>query len=258
MVRVGHSLLVTLILTTAATAAEPAWSLPDNPQAVVLELRYAKPAANAPETKLELRRDGTFIGDKGTARRISGRLSNRELQELMGEIVVDSGALQLTSSGLSRQIQEQSRRTGKSARLTSGVDTIIRITLADGAHELQCVSPEVLRTRYPALRELDRVCAIRRRLENVVAVAHAGGKPAAERLAALATEQLRRHNGAQAQVTARDLQAVRGEAGDLRQAQFVITDASTGSPAGSEVHISVFESPGAPPRIRITTSAKPL
>jgi hypothetical protein len=258
IVRVLAGLLAALLSNPSAGAADPKWSLPDTPQAVVLELQYSDSREGATTTALQLHRDGTFTGDAGTGRQTSGRLAPAELSELMAEVIETCGALRLTTEGLREQVLAESRRTGKPVEVRAASEMIVRLALADRRHTFQCAAPEVLHARYPNVRDLERVCAIRRRLENVAAVARVGGGPAADRLAALATEELRRHNGSTLRVTARDLLTVRGESGDLRQSQFVVRGERSGSWPAGEVHISILELPGAPPRISITQPATPL
>ena len=251
-------LLICVLVPCAAIAGNETWSLPTNPQAVVLELKYAAASGSQQRTALRLHRDGSFTGNVGASHQVRGRLSASEMRALLTDVIDASGALRLTSEGLRKQIQSEGRRTGRPARVQAAEDMIVRLVLAGGAHEIRCTAPEVLRTRYPMLSDLERVCTIRRRLENVVAVAHAGGLPAAERLAALATAQLRRQNNADVRVTARDLQSVRGRAGDLRQLQFVVSDNNSGGALRREFHVSVMESPDAPLRISVTPLTAPL
>lgn len=258
MHRYCYSLLITLLAAPTAHAANREWSLPDDPRAVVVALQYKNNTTGRISTALQLHRDGTFVGDVGAAAEVRSRISVPAMRELLHDILQTNSALTLSSRGLREQIEQESRRVGKPPRVRGARDVIVRITLADQVHEFQCRSPEVLRTRYPRLGDLDRVCSIRRRLENVVAVARAGGASAAERLAALAADELHRRSGAAVRVTARDLQSVRGETGDLRQAQFVVRQDRSGAAGGQDLHISVIEAAGAPPRISITTPAAPL
>ena len=258
MTRACLGLLISFIATSAAIAGDGRWELPAEPDAVVIELRYRDATTNRVTTALQLMRDGTFTAHPGTARRTRGRLQSAELNELLRSLLQESDALGLTTDGLRRQIAEESRRLRKPAHVQAADDVIVRLKLADRQHEFECPAPEVLRTRYPDLRDLERVCEIRRRLENLIAVAHVGGVPEAERLAALATAELRRHNGSNVRVTIRDLHTVRGIAGDLRQSQFVLSPSRSSGTTAQELHISVMESPGAAPRVTITHSATPL
>lgn len=250
-------LIAFLLLPMAAAAADRQWSLPDDPQAVVLQLRYGDPAGLRERLALQLHRDGAFAGGVGTPEQVRGRLADAELNELFAEIIESSAALELTSDRLRQQIQDEAARTGKPAQVRAADDLIVRLVLADRVHEFRCPAPEVMRSRYPNLCDLHQACAIRRRLENVIAVARAGGTPAAERMAALATDELQRQNKSDLRVTARDLQVVRGRPGDLRQMEFVVPADGPSNPASRETHVSVMESPGRPPRISITSLAAP-
>jgi hypothetical protein len=248
-----------LVLQAAVgLAAEPTWSLPDNPQAVVIELQLETAAGQPVTDVVVVRRDGSFtVGEARSTQPIQSRLTEDELQELLGEIIEREQALELTSASLSAKIQAEGRRTGKDWRIRNASGTIVRISLAGRTHEIRCSSPELLRTRLPGVSELDRVCAIQRRLENIAAVAQVGGLAEAQRLAALATDEWRRQNGPAVQITHRDLLHVRGSAGDLRQVQFVVEPGLHGE-AGEAVHVSVIESPGATPRISMTPIRNPL
>ncbi|MBL8850524.1 MAG: hypothetical protein JNG89_12660 [Planctomycetaceae bacterium] len=253
-----RSLFVLLVLAARTDAAEPTWSLPDDPRAVVLQMQFADGSGTVVHTVLTVQRDGTFTdGDAAQRGTFAGRMSTDELHELLGAIIENDRVLDLTSASLLDQIESEARRTSKDWRIQNATTVVIRVGLADRTHVVECLSPDLMRTRYPAIRELDRLCAVRHRLQNVVAVSRVGGLEEARRLAALATAELRRQNGSDIQIGPRDLVQVRGTIGDLRQVQFVVEPALHPE-AGESVHVCVFESPGSAPRISLTPVARPL
>lgn len=247
-----------LLHALPGVGAEPAWSLPDDPQAVVVELSYAQPSSRFRTDALTVRRDGSLTaGDPRSAMHVRGRLSEDDLQALLHDLIVRERALELSSEALEAAITAEGRRTGKNWRTRRPTNTIVRLTLAGGSHEFVCNDPELLRTRFPRLQELNRVCAIIRRLQNIAAVAQVGGRAEAERLAELATSELKRQNAPDVRITSRDLLHVRGAADDLRQVQFVVEPALHGE-SGDPLHVSVMESPGQAPRISLTPVSGPL
>ena len=255
---VRRSLVVLLFLAATSRAVEPRWSLPDDPRAVVLQLQYADEHGDVVETVVTVLRDGS-LSDADSRQRgtVASKISPDELNELLESIIEIDRGLQLTSESLSQRIESEARRTRKDWRIQNAAHVVIRIGLSDRTHVIQCLAPDLLRTRYPAIRELERVCVIEHRLKNVVAVAHIGGVEEARRLAALATEELRRQNGPDVQIGPRDLVQVRGNIGDLRQAQFVVEPALHPE-VGESVHVCVFESPGTAPRVSLAPIARPL
>jgi hypothetical protein len=268
MRHVLHAAVVVLLLVGHVAAADTRWSLPADPQAVVVELQFVAPSPagdqrsdGAPGERamlvLRLRRDGSYEVNVQGGENLTGRLTDAELRRLVREIVEVQRGLALTSDGLTQALERAGRDSGKEWRIRNADTTVVRITLAGGTHEFRCCAPELLRTRFPQVEDLRRVCAIQRRLENLVAIARVGGKPEAERLAALAMAELRRQNGPDVKISAGDLLFVRGSSGDLRQCQFVVEPALRGE-TGAGIHVSVMESPGAAPRISMTPLSSAL
>lgn len=263
-------LMMLLMLSGNLTAAEQSWFLPDDPQAVVVELKHEIPLqtlANLPpevQRRMQLsprdtiviriRRNGSFeVGRRGEPGHATGRMTGVELALLLGELIERQRALEISSTALATRVEQLARESGREVGFRDS-ETAICLTLRDGPHEIRCCAPQPLRTRFPEVRELDRVCAIIRRLENIAAVAQIGGRAEAERLARLATAELRRQNAENMTITADDLVQVRGKAGDLRQAQFVVDPTLTGG-TGAVAHVSVMETPGQSPRISMTTQS---
>jgi hypothetical protein len=252
------SLVIVLVLAPSTSAVEPAWSLPDDPQAIVVQMQYVDDDGAVQQTVLSVQQNGSFTdGDAAQPGAVTGRMTPDELHGLLRAIINQDRVLDLTSESLSAQIQAEARRTQKDWRIQNATSVVIRIGLADGTHVVQCLAPDLMRTRYPAIRELDRLCAVQHRLKNVVAVARVGGMEEARRLAALATAELRRQNGPDIQIGPRDLVHVRGNLGDLRQVQFVVEPALH-QEATEAIQMCVTESPGTTPRISLTPVPGPL
>jgi len=252
-----------LFLSTASAAADSEWSLPTNPDTLVLELRITETGPNSgervpPATLLQIARNGRFVGvDSVTQAEVAGRLGESELRNLVSQIVDQQRIRELRTDDLVKRLSAESARLGKEWRVRNASVVRVRVWLAAGVHTFECPCPELLRTRFPEMKELVRVCSILHRLQNIAAVAQAGGPEEAKRLAALANAELKRQNGSPVQVTSGDLTCVRGKAGDLRQMQFVI-DPELNGEQGRAVHISLMESPSAAPRVSLTTVASPL
>lgn len=254
---------VVLIRASLAVAADSSWALPDDPRTVVIELRVAeqRPLSStvAAHTRvLRIQRSGDVVlRDSGAKADIGGSLTESELHDLLKDIIDHQRMLELHTNLLAQRLSAEAGRTGKDWRVRNAPVVSVRIALAGQTHSFDCPTPELLRTRFPEMQELTRVCAILHRLQNVAAVAQVGGLEEAERLAALAMAELKRQNGPDVRITPRDLLHVRGEAGDLRQVQFVVDPELSGQ-QGSPLHISVMESSGAAPRVSMTPVTKPL
>lgn len=251
--------LLLLAVHTPTTAAD--WSLPSDPESIVVELQFVAPAPDGASASdatagqstlvLRLRRDGWYTVSEQVGKPLVGQLSEAEVRQLVGELVEQQRGLELKSASLSSQIERTGKATGKEWRIKNADTTVVRMNLTGGSHEFRCCAPELLRNRFPQVTDLNRVCAIQRRLENLVALARIGGRLEAERLAALATAEVQRQNGPAVTITAGDLLHVRGAAGDLRQSQFVVEPSLRGE-SGTGVLVSVLETPGRSPQISLT------
>src|SRR5207244_2915871 len=100
------------------------------------------------------------LHDSGATTDISGQLSEAELIELLSDIVDQQRMLELTTDSLTRRLSAEAERTAKEWRVRNAPMASVRIALAGATHRFDCPTPDLLRTRFPELPELIRVCAI--------------------------------------------------------------------------------------------------
>lgn len=232
-----------------------AGTLPDDPQAIVLELTFedatiAGPAAPA----VQIRGDGRVIVPASTngGRTQYGELSPGELQQLLREIVEQQQFLKCDGDAIAAAVELAGIRSGRDWRIQNAATTVIRLRLKNAEHEVRCNAAELLHERFPEVNDLARLCAVQRRLQNVKAVVEVGGPEEAQRLADLATDELRQDAATGPEVASRDLLHVRSSGDGLRQVQFRIESMPENGGEAEIIMISVFESPESPPRVSVT------
>lgn len=243
----------------AGAAGPPGASvaLPANPRAAVIELEFEGQSRVAVSRAafLRIEADGMVHAPdpSGAARTIVGRLSSDELQALLRELIVTDGLFTLQSRELLTAIEDQGRRTRLEWRIADADTTVLRVVLADRSHEVRCAGVSLLCERFPKLASLQQLGAAQRRLQNIAAVVQVGGHEEAERLAKLATRELRSQDERAPLVTPRDLTFVRASRDGLRYAQF---DASARWNGAESEHliVSVVETPREAPRISVSAA----
>jgi hypothetical protein len=254
-------LAILLVIGGCAIAAaddrrnEP-YDLPDDPQTIVLALTFEEATDAAPATPaVQVRADGRVIvpAGAGGGRALYGKLTAEELQQLLREIVETQQFLQCDSDVIATAVERAGRRSGRDWRIQNAATTVIRLQLEDTEHKVRGNAAELLLERFPEVDDLARLCAVQRRLQNVRAVVEAGGAEEAQRLAELATDELRQGSVTGPEVTSRDLLHVRDSGDGLRQVQFRLESTPEDGGAAEIIMISIFESPEAPPRISVTT-----
>jgi hypothetical protein len=251
--------MLVLCACGAAAAADRAGAtsaLPDDPQAIVLELTFDDPSGSTPASPaVQVRADGRIIvpAGAGSGRAQYGELAAEELQQLLREVVETQQLLKFDSDAIAAAVEQAGRGSGRDWRIQDAATTVIRVRLKDIEHEVRCNAAELLLERFPEVEDLARLCAVQRRLQNVRAVVEVGGDEEAQRLAKLATDELRQGSTTGPEVTSRDLLHVRSSGDGLRQVQFRIESTPGKAGAGEVIMISIFESPEGPPRVSVTT-----
>ncbi len=230
-------------------------AVPDDPQTTILELEFQEPDAVGMAARVAIRGDGEISVSGGAQRgtRVIGRVTANELQELLQEIVRTRRILECDSDTIAAAVEQAGRRSGRDWRIRNAATTVIRVRLRDGEHEVRCPAAELLCERFPGIDELERLCAVQRRLQNVKAVAQAGGTAEAERLAKIAAAEWGDESGEEREVLVRHLLHVRDSGDGLRQFQFrVDAPADDGGSSGEAVAITIFETPQTLPRVSVT------
>jgi hypothetical protein len=154
---------------------------------------------------------------------------------------------------LLREVREACRLAGFHSQVEGAAATIIRCRSAQGPVEVRCEGLSVMAARFPDFPELQRLLAAQLRLQNVAAVARAGGERATEQLAQVANQTLRTSRPELPPLTPRDLSMVRELAPGNRYVQFYRLPTRT----SEELLVSVFETPGQPPQVSVLASPTP-
>lgn len=247
--------LCTCAVIAAAQDAEAVLALPADPQTIVMELAFEEPENAGVAERVTIRADGEIALTGGTlqSKSVTGRLTAEDLQSLLQEVVHTSRILDCETEAIAAAVEREGRRSGRDWRIRNAATTVIRIRLKDVEHEIRCPAAELLVERFPGIDQLERLCTVQRRLQNVRAVTEVGGAEEAERLAKIAAAEWSSDSGMAQQVSSRELLHVRDAGDGLRQVQFRIDPppAEDGS-IGESVVITIFETPKTLPRVSIT------
>ena len=254
-------LAVMLLISGCAVAAaddraDSAYALPDDPEAIVLELTFEESSTTAPATPaVQIRADGRVIVPASSTggRAQYGELTADELQDLLGEIMETQQFLKCDSDAIAAAIEQAGRQSRRDWRIQNAATSVIHVRLKDAEHEVRCNAAELLHERFPDVDDLARLCDVQRRLQNVKAVVEVGGAEEAQRLADLATDELRQSAANGPDVASRDLLYVRDSGDGLRQVQFRIESTPESGGEAEVIMVSIFESPESPPRVSVTT-----
>lgn len=220
--------------------------------AVVLELAFLDfvGTAAAKETvAVRVLSDGTVLLPSHDGARLvpRDRLTAAQMAQLMEDAVTRTRLTRIDSEQLERGITAACRLAGLSTEIVGAATTIIRHHHSDGGCEVRCAALSVAAARFPDMTDVQQLFHAQLRLQNVAAVAQAGGVQASERLAALVNRELRTAHPDSPPMTSRELSMVRELSTGSRYVQFYRRPL----PPGEELLVSVFESPGEPPRIDI-------
>jgi hypothetical protein len=190
--------LAPLLLSLAvATADAPTYELPANPKTPVLTIDqrggYTAPRKNN-DPYLAILADGTIVGEHvkpGT------KLTAAELQELL-RFVIDKHKLM----EFNRQAVEAKARGD--AYITDQSDTIVTIAIKGRTRKVTYNASTWAAQQWPAVRELQDLEAVRKRLHSIWCVAQLG-KAEAKRSLDLANAELRKRHPKVAALTMQDL-----------------------------------------------------
>lgn len=235
--------------------AETVVALPVDQQTIVLELTFEEPENATVAERVTIRADGkiSLTGGPLQGNPVAGSLNAEDLESLLQEVVHTARILECETAAIAAAVEREGRRTSRDWRIRNAATTVIRVQLKDIEHEVRCPAAELLVERFPGIDQLERLCAVQRRLQNVKAVAQVGGADEAERLAKIAAAEWSGDSGAMQQVTSRELLHVRDAGDGLRQVQFRIDPPpSEDGSAGESVVITIFETPKSLPRVSIT------
>jgi hypothetical protein len=229
-----------------ALAREPV-QLPNDPQFTVIELWYLEDEPPR-EPELAILADGRVRARCATGP-VWSEMEPSALKQLIGELLHEHHLSRIDSRELADRIQQEAVRTGLTADIPGAADTFIRIRTATDQYQIRCPAVGILATRFPEVESLQQVLSAQRRLENVRAVAQAGGPEAAAHLARLAQRSVSREHGVSVAVTPEQLAMVRPLPDGGRYCQFLLVESSRKDQAPRI--ISLFDRPGDVPRVTL-------
>jgi hypothetical protein len=227
--------------------------------APILELAFVRAATDRagapPAVAVSILTDGTVLvpDPQDPGRPLRGRLSPEELQALLSEVVDTQRIFECDTEALSRSLQNASRQTGLAWRVPLADTTVIRVRHDGQEHEVRCLAAELLEERFPGVDDLRRLCRVQRRLQNIGLVVLVGGPREAERLTAVANQELRRRGVAGVELTSSDLQQVLGGGDGFRFVQFQRCEPQAPHEGETQCLVSITETPDGPPRVSVTT-----
>lgn len=236
--------LLALAIGRCAFAAEPI-HLTTDPHVSVVELWYLD-GDPQPQPQVALFADGR-VWCRCVDAPQWGQITRAELTDVVNGLLVTCNLARIDSAQLGYQIQQESVRTGLTAEVPGAAETFIRIRTVERTYEVRCPAVGVLSPRFPEVSSLRNLFHAQRRIENVRAVAMAGGSEAAARLARLAQASVANDYGEAIAVTPRDLALVRFLPDGGCYCQFLITEPSK-DPHQARI-ISLFDTPGDVPRV---------
>lgn len=224
----------------------------------VLELAFARddgdrPAA-PPSVAVSIHADGTVLvpDPRGSSRPLRGRLSAADLQGLLNEVIETHGLFDCDTGTLAQSLQSAARQSGLAWRIPQADTTVIRVQREGRQHEVRCPAAELLEERFPGVEDLQRLCRVQRRLQNVRSVVLVGGPQEADRLAAMANQELRRRGVEGLEMTSSDLQQVLGSGDGFRLARFQRCGPRSPQEGETQWLVSIVETPDSPPRVSVT------
>jgi len=178
------------------------------------------------------------------------RLSAERWQQLR-QTSLHGALLQIDSGRLAESLHAACRQSGLSPQVEGAGETILRIETATGPHEVRCSALSVMAARFPQHPETQLLFAAQRQLQNVAAVAQAGGEQASAAWAALATPLFQQSCPGERPLLPHELTMYRQLSTGSRYVQFCRRPAD-GSP---ELVVSLFAAPGEQPRVSVSTLA---
>lgn len=180
-----------------------------------------------------------------------GRDSLRSLERSISDKLLQS---RVSNESLADERRTMSVRTGLSANFPDADELILRLHPDGGrACEIRCRAVELLAERFPDAALHQELRNTHERLLNVIAIAQAGGRQAAEDLAEQATQKLRAEHPAASDWTADDLGSIRCLPNKSRMIQFRRREVRA-SASGKDVEYwvtNIIEMPGAPSRVSV-------
>lgn len=263
-------LFMTLALFSAATLA-PAQEgeVParngDRQSLPVLDLAFIEQPGTQNQREIIAMRvleDGqVLLPNERTGRmEVVSRMSLEELQNLRSELLQDHQLDELKSERLQEEIITRCQQRGLEAEIAGAAATVIRLRDGGTIHVVSCPAVSIAAARFPDSGEIQRLFTTQLRLQNVAAIARAGGLEASVELARQANQLLEQTHPLADPLDVRDLAMVRKLPTGCRYVQFyrqptsvkggdLAATATTEDKEG--VMVSVISDPGQAPRVSV-------
>ena len=133
--------------------------------------RKASDAGDAIKPRVQIWPSGKVVCPATkTTQKVEGKLTQKELRELLKFIVEEKGAYALSKQLINKKIEE----AGKKIYITDAPTTKIEISLERGKHALEIFAADFSIRLVPELKELKDAIAIQQRLEQIVTEIQAG------------------------------------------------------------------------------------
>ena len=232
-------------LCQATWATDPQIILSEDQSHAAVELWYVPPGTRPAAPELAVYADGR-IWTRQTSDQERLQVPEAMVSQLVRELLLQDRLTDVDTRSLSLAIESESVRTGLTCRIPGAADTVIRIRTLAKMYEVRCHAAGLLATRFPDVKLLQNFCTAQRRLENLRAISLVGGDEAARSLARTAQAAVRTEYGVTLAVLPQHLSMVRSLPDGSRFCQFLLhSELGTGQPE----MISLFQSPGQPPRV---------
>lgn len=223
-------------------------ALPNGPEEAALELAFIEPGVPPREVvAVRVLANGTVQVPGQPAAAAPYRMAPDRLQKLMHELLVAGQIERMDTAAVRDRLRQACAAAGLSADIEGAAATVIRFRTAKLSGEVRCDALSVMAARFPDLLEVQRLHDAQLRLQNVAAIAQAGGEEASEQLAEIANRTLQTTHPDAPRLTHRDLSMFRELSTGSRYVQFYRRSSESG-----ELLVSVFQTPGQPARVSVT------
>ena len=194
---------------------------------------------------------GVFASPDGAAAPVEvDRMRPEQLAGLIQEVEQSGRLREIDSATLEQDLRRACRSSGFAFEIEGATVTVIRCRTSEGPVEVRCPALSIMAARFPDFPAVRQLLTTQLRLQNVAAVASAGGEQASAQLAAIANRTLQESQPDVPPLTPRDLSMVRTLSTGSRYVQFY--RAPTGQ--REELLVSIFQTPGQPPRVSVLAS----
>lgn len=218
MIRTMHrSLLAFATLALVGTAngfdEKTAYELPEDGKTAVIELDYKggfTPPRKKDDPALSILADGTVLmPDRyGMSKDVTGKLSQRELQELLRFVILDQQFAKIDPAALKLAVQEeQKKRGGFAIQIADAPNTWVRVSVKGHEHEAQYYALGMAANQNPTVDGLQDFHAIEKRLQNVMNIVRGGGREQIARILKLANAELQKQHPDAAPLTMEHLRS---------------------------------------------------